>query len=193
MPPDVAARAVEPFFTTKPVGQGTGLGLSQAYGLVQQSRGVPHIQSVIGEGTCISLSFPMLAKEQRDGASLETNDGNEMALIVDDQPDVLDIAVEQFKSMGYDVFSANSGAEALAILRRMPTIDVLFSDVMMPGMNGYELGREALLINPDIKVLLVSGYAAPELAPQFGDTSQFQLLAKPYRMSEVIKKLRQAS
>ena len=193
MPADVVARAVEPFFTTKPVGQGTGLGLSQAYGLVQQSGGALHIESEIGEGTCISLYFPMLNQEDGGGASLETNDGNDRALIVDDQPDVLDIAVEQFKSLGYDVYSANSGAEALAILRRTPNIDVLFSDVLMPGMNGYELAREALTINPDIKVLLVSGYAAPELAPQFGDTSQFQLLAKPYRMSEVIKKLRQAS
>ncbi|WLI91441.1 PAS domain S-box protein [Massilia sp. R2A-15] len=190
MPADVVARAVEPFFTTKPVGKGTGLGLSQAYGLVQQSGGVLHIHSETGHGTCISLYFPLLEQDGA-GASLETNNGNDKALIVDDQPEVLGIAVEQFKSLGYDVFSANSGTEALAILRRMPDIDVLFSDVVMPGMNGYELGREALLINPDIQVLLVSGYARPELAPQFGDTSKFQLLVKPYRMSEVIKKLRQ--
>jgi PAS domain S-box-containing protein len=191
MPADVVARAVEPFFTTKPVGQGTGLGLSQAYGLAQQSGGTLHIQSDIGKGSCVSLYFPMRQSDDV-GASLETNDGNDKALIVDDQPEVLDIAVEQFKSLGYDVFSANSATEALAILRRIPDIDVLFSDVVMPGMNGYELGREALQINPELQILLVSGYAAPELAPKFGDSSKFQVLAKPYRMSEVIKKLRQA-
>lgn len=193
MPADVLARAVDPFFTTKPVGKGTGLGLSQAYGLVQQSGGELGIQSEAGKGTCVSLYFPMVQSADLDGgASLETNSGNEKALIVDDQPEVLAIAVEQFKSLGYDVFSANSGAEALAILRRIPDIEVLFSDVVMPGMNGYELGREALALRPDLKILLVSGYAAPELANQIADISKFQLLPKPYRMAEIIKKLRQA-
>lgn len=193
MPADVLARAVDPFFTTKPVGKGTGLGLSQAYGLMQQSGGELRIHSEAGKGTCVSLYFPMVQSADLDGgASLETNSGNEKALIVDDQPEVLAIAVEQFKSLGYDVFSANSGAEALAILRRIPDIEVLFSDVVMPGMNGYELGREALALRPDLKILLVSGYAAPELANQIADISKFQLLPKPYRMAEIIKKLRQA-
>ncbi|QYF93986.1 PAS domain S-box protein [Massilia sp. PAMC28688] len=193
MDPEVRARAVEPFFTTKPVGKGTGLGLSQAYGLVQQSGGALQIASEAGEGTCISMYFPMLVMgEGEEGASAETNSGNDKALIVDDQPEVLDIAVELFKSMGYDVFSANSGAEALAILRRMPDIDVMLSDVVMPGMNGYELGMEALKLRPELKILLVSGYAAPELASRITDISRFQLIGKPYRMAEILKKLRQA-
>ena len=194
MPAEVMARAVEPFFTTKPVGKGTGLGLSQAYGLVQQSGGALQIDSTPGQGTCISMYFPIVSgADGAEGAPLDTNSGNDKALIVDDQPEVLDIAVELFKSIGYDVFSANSGLEALAILRRMPDIDVLMSDVVMPGMNGYELGMEAIRLNPALKILLVSGYAAPELATQIADISKFQLIGKPYRMAEILKKLRQAS
>jgi PAS domain S-box-containing protein len=194
MSPEVLSRAVEPFFTTKPLGKGTGLGLSQAYGLVQQSGGGVQLESMPGNGTTISLYFPRIAaSEGEEGASVETNSGNDKALVVDDQPDVLEIAVELFKNMGYDVLSANSGMEALSILKRMPNIDVLFSDVVMPGMNGAELGREALNINPAITVLLATGYAEPELASQIAEANQFPLIKKPYRMAEIIKKLRQAT
>jgi PAS domain S-box-containing protein len=193
MSPGVAARAIEPFFTTKPIGKGTGLGLSQAYGMVQQSGGTFQIDSEIGIGTVVTMSFPVVAGAPGGGASVDTNSGNDKALLVDDQPDVLEIAVELFKTLGYDVMSANSGEEALAILRRTPSIDVLLSDVLMPGMNGYELGLHALELHPEIKVLLVSGYAEPELRVQIADIAKFQLLTKPYRLADIVKKLRQAS
>jgi PAS domain S-box-containing protein len=193
MSPEVLSRAVEPFFTTKPLGKGTGLGLSQAYGLVQQSGGGVHLESKPNQGTTISLYFPRIVGSDEDGASVETNYGNDKALVVDDQPDVLEIAVELFRNMGYDVLSANSGAEALAILQRTPSIDVLFSDVVMPDMNGAELGQEARNIQPGITVLLATGYAEPELADQIAEVDKFPLIKKPYRMAEIIKKLRQAA
>jgi PAS domain S-box-containing protein len=192
MSPEVLSRAVEPFFTTKPLGKGTGVGLSQAYGLVQQSGGGVHLESTPNQGTTISLYFPRIKAGDEDGASVETNYGNDKALVVDDQPDVLEIAVELFRNMGYDVLSANSGAEALSILQRTPSIDILFSDVVMPGMNGAELGQEALKIQPGITVLLATGYAEPELADQIAEVDKFPLIKKPYRMAEIIKKLRQA-
>jgi PAS domain S-box-containing protein len=193
MSPAVAARAIEPFFTTKPVGKGTGLGLSQAYGLVQQSGGAFHIDSEAGIGTTITMYFPALvAREGQVGASTDPNAGNDKALVVDDQPEVLEIAVALFKSLGYDVLSANSGEEALAILRRTGAIDVLVSDVVMPGMSGYDLGLEAMQLHPALKILLVSGYAEPELQTRIADTARFQLLTKPYRLADVLKKLRQA-
>lgn len=92
--------------------------------------------------------------------------------------------------MGYDVLSANNGEQALDILKRTPSIDVLFSDVVMPGISGIELGKQARSINPRIKVILASGYAAPALQAQDSAIREFELLTKPYRMAEVIKKLR---
>ncbi|TCS39315.1 PAS domain S-box-containing protein [Paucimonas lemoignei] len=190
MPPDVAARAIEPFFTTKPVGKGTGLGLSQVFGLVQQSGGDLQIDSAIGKGTTVSFFLPVIALE--DGEDMDAGKAvvSEKALVVDDQPDVLEVAVELFRAMGYDVLSANNGEQALDILKRTPSIDVLFSDVIMPGISGIELGKQARTINPDIKVILASGYAAPALQAQNDDLGDFELLTKPYRMAEVMKKLR---
>src|SRR5690606_22504740 len=135
MPPEVIKNAIDPFFTTKPVGQGTGLGLSQVFGLMQQSKGNIEIHSTPGEGTCISLYLPALQEDED-----VTPDPPERALIVDDEPDVLAMAVELFQTLGYEVLSANNGKDALNILERDPEIDLLFSDVVMPGMNGVELG-----------------------------------------------------
>ncbi|TFW02018.1 PAS domain-containing sensor histidine kinase [Oxalobacteraceae bacterium OM1] len=192
MPPDVVKRAVEPFFTTKPIGKGTGMGLSQVYGLVQQSGGELHIESTVGEGTAISLYLPALADAAGDDAGYRGSDTREKALVVDDQPDVLDMAVELFRNLGYEVFSANNGRDALEILQRTPDIDVLFSDVAMPEMNGIQLGRKARELAPTLKVLLASGYPAPVLRAENADIDSFQLIVKPYRISEVMRKLRAA-
>jgi PAS domain S-box-containing protein len=190
MTPDVVKRAIEPFFTTKPIGKGTGLGLSQAYGLAQQSGGDLTIQSELGRGTTISLYLPALADETVDGALKYAAD--DKALVVDDQPDVLDMAVELFRSLGYEVLSANNGQDALEILKRTPDIGVLFSDVVMPGMNGIELGRQARNLAPAIKVVLASGYATPALDMDESGLEDFQFITKPYRLAEIIKRLRTA-
>jgi PAS domain S-box-containing protein len=188
MPPDVIARAIEPFFTTKEVGTGTGLGLSQVYGLVQQSNGGMQIESTPGTGTTVALYFPAL--EGEDAAATAPGDANEKVLLVDDQPDVLEMAVNLFSSLGYDVLSANNAEQALEILRRTPDIAILFSDVVMPGMSGTQLAKAALLHIPTLKVILASGYVGSSLAKEDTDLEQFQLIAKPYRLSDIIKKLK---
>ncbi|WP_229477056.1 hybrid sensor histidine kinase/response regulator [Massilia rubra] len=188
MPPEVAARALEPFFTTKPVGKGTGLGLSQVYGLMQQSGGHVAIASTPGEGTCISLYFPAEAGE--DGVEPAAS-GLDKALIVDDQPDVLDMTVAIFQSLGYEAIAANSGAEAIGLLEQHRDIKVLFTDVVMPDMNGVALAQAARQLLPHINILLTSGYMGAALREQFGvGLAQFDLVTKPYRLADVAKRLR---
>ncbi len=187
MSADIIARAVEPFFTTKAVGKGTGLGLSHVYGLMHQSGGDLAIVSTPGAGTSVSLYFPALASFAEE-SPIDT--GREKALIVDDQTDVLELAVELFRTLGYDVLSANNGADALAILQRTSGIDVLFSDVMMPGMSGIELGKEARRLYPDMKIILASGYATTALKEFEGDAPEFPMLTKPYSMAQILRKLR---
>jgi CheY-like chemotaxis protein len=186
---DTASRAIEPFFTTKPVGQGTGLGLSQAYGLAQQSGGDLQIESAPGEGATVSLYFPALAEE--GVATVAKAEVCDKALVVDDQEDVLNMAVELFRSLGYDVVAANNGLDALDILKRSPDIDVLFSDVVMPGISGLELAREARTLAPRMKIILASGYAA--LDAEDATMDQFDFITKPYTMSQILKQLRVSS
>jgi PAS domain S-box-containing protein len=189
MPPEVAARAVEPFFTTKEIGKGTGMGLSQVYGAIKQFNGDLTIETTVGKGTTISLFIP--AQDDKEGDELaEASSGNEKALVVDDQPDVLDLAIELFRTMGYDVLSANNGQDALDVLERTPGVDVLFSDIVMPGMSGIELGQKARELVPDIKVILVSGYAESVTKTRTDWLEDFKFIRKPYRMSEIVKMLR---
>ncbi|MEO6823786.1 MAG: PAS domain S-box protein [Nitrosospira sp.] len=192
MPPEVAKRATEPFFTTKEVGKGTGMGLSQVYGTIKQFGGDMTIETEMGKGTAISFFLPAQECDADEPLEAEAAPGNEKALVVDDQPDVLNVAIELFRSMGYDVLSANNGADALEILQRTPDIDVLFSDVVMPGMSGIDLGRKARSLIPDIKVVLASGYAASVPTKGNSGTEDFKFIQKPYRMSEIVKMLRMA-
>jgi PAS domain S-box-containing protein len=191
MPDDVAKRAVEPFFTTKEVGKGSGLGLSQVYGLMQQAGGELAIASTVGTGTRITLRFPAAARD--DAGSAADINLAEKVLIVDDQADVLDMATHLFDSLGYQVLAANNGQEALDTLRRHPDIAILFSDVVMPGMSGIELAKSAVQYQPSLKVILASGYVSATLQEDHPDLDQFQLIAKPYRLSDVIRKLKLVS
>ncbi|WP_426210774.1 PAS domain S-box protein [Massilia sp. TWP1-3-3] len=187
MSADVISHAVEPFFTTKPIGKGTGLGLSHVYGLMHQSGGDLAITSTPGAGTSVALYFPALAADAEESSG---DTGREKALVVDDQIDVLDMAVELFRTLGYDVLSANNGAEALAILQRTSGIDVLFSDVVMPGMSGIELGAQARRLYPDMKIILASGYATAALKELDGEAPQFPIITKPYSMAQILRQLR---
>jgi len=189
IPPDIVARVIEPFFTTKPVGEGTGLGLSQVYGLVQESRGELKIDSIPGECTTISMYLPAhsLAPEPDPDRDRPRRVGR--ALIVDDQPEVLSATVQLFRIMEFDVLSASSGSDALRILQRRPDIDLLFTDVIMPGMNGVSLAIEARKINSDIEVLLASGYPGEALVNQGHDAASFTLIRKPYSLLELVQNL----
>ncbi|MET0529768.1 MAG: PAS domain S-box protein [Microvirga sp.] len=196
MTPEVAARVFEPFFTTKEVGKGTGLGLSQVYGFITQSGGHIDVESVPGLGTTITMLLP--AHEGGEGATEDESsdephvvrDTAGTVLIVEDEPAVLEVASEIFDSLGYDVLTATDAIVALDVLARESSIDVLFSDVIMPnGMNGVELSRKAREMRPGIKVLLASGYPMSTLPSEgFGEGVSF--ISKPYRWTELADKLR---
>lgn len=187
MTPEVQARVLEPFFTTKPIGKGTGLGLSQVYGLMQQTGGFLDIQSTVGVGTCIAMVF---RAEAPCAAGTLDAQALDKVLIVDDQPDVLDMAMTLFDSLGYETLAANSGAEALRLLAHNPDIKVLFSDVVMPGMNGVALATVAKDMHPGLKIILASGYMGVALRDEIGDSlSAFDVIAKPYRLSDLVKRL----
>jgi CheY-like chemotaxis protein len=194
MPPEVAARAFEPFFTTKEIGKGTGLGLSQVYGFITQSGGDVLLDSDVGTGTTVAIYLPAMAGAT-DDADTETETDADAAtdtvLIVEDEPDVMEVAAELFRSIGYEVLTAGNGHDAIDILKRRSDIDVLFTDVMMPnGMSGIELAHFARKHCPDVKVILASGYPLPALKAQHGNLDDFAFMSKPYRLSELAKKLR---
>jgi len=189
MPADVAARAFEPFFTTKEVGKGTGLGLSQVYGFIKQSGGDVVIDSRPGEGTAVSIWLPAVAESVHEPHPATT----ERVLIVEDEPDLMDIAASLFASMGYEVLTAANGHEAIDVLERN-AVDILFTDVVMPdGMNGIELASYTRRNYPETKIMLVSGYPLPALAQRHGDElGEFAFVNKPYRLADLAKTLRTA-
>jgi len=188
MTPDTIARAFEPFFTTKEVGKGTGLGLSQVYGFIKQSGGEITIDSTVGEGTSIVIWLPAVTSHAHDVPEVET----ETVLIVEDEPDLLDVASSLFLSMGYEVMTAASGSDALVLLASRD-IDILFTDVVMPnGMNGVELAAYTRANHPHVKVLLASGYPQPALKLDRQRLGEFGFVSKPYRLSDLARSLRSA-
>ena len=182
MAEDVMARAVEPFYTTKGPGKGTGLGLSQVYGLVQQSSGDLQIRSKPGVGTTVSMLFPALPTEEGLDAAAEES---ERVLVVDDQPEVLEMVAEIFRSLGFEVLTAGDGRSALDLLNRAGPVRWLFSDIVMPGMSGIELANQVRTRFPEMKIVLASGYTSSHGAP-----TDFEFLPKPFSMADVARKLR---
>jgi signal transduction histidine kinase len=182
-------RAVEPFFTTKDVGAGTGLGLSQVYGFSQQSGGSLKIASKVGEGTTVRILLPL----ERSLPAATTNNGDECMhaasrtiLLVEDEQPVRLIAAEILKDAGYTVIEAANGPDAIKLVENNEKIDILVSDVSMPqGMSGVELARAARALLPQLPVLLTSGYA--EVLSR--DDHGFPLLPKPYAATELIQRL----
>jgi CheY-like chemotaxis protein len=161
MDSEVAARALEPFFTTKAVGKGSGLGLPSVYGFAEQSGGGVTIDSEPGEGTCVSIYLPQSSEKASVAAPLvavETIGRQEMVLLVEDDPDVRDYARAVLENLNYRVIEAADCDEALSVLRGPHLLDLLFSDVILPGeMDGRAIAREGLKIRPDLKVILTSG------------------------------------
>jgi PAS domain S-box-containing protein len=189
MSAETRMRAVEPFFTTKGVGKGTGLGLSQVYGLAQQCQGALTLDSTLGQGTTVALYFPAL-KPQADAPAAAAVASAEKVLLVDDQPDVLETAIALFGHLGYEVLSANNAEQALETLRLNPDIAILFSDVVMSGMSGVDLAKIVRQEAPQVKIVLASGYVATALQGTTPEIDNFELIAKPYRLSDLIKILR---
>ncbi|WP_413018463.1 PAS domain S-box protein [Noviherbaspirillum sp. 1P10PC] len=191
---EVVARAVEPFFTTKPVGKGTGLGLSQVYGFAQQSHGGMTLYSEVGKGTTIALYLPVVAVPDNEGDLLYgVRSANKTALVVDQECDALRRAVSLIEEMGYEVLEASSGAEALEIIRHMPNISVLFTEVAMPSMSGIKLGLEVRRLIRDVHIVLVSSHPNDALSrSENEDGYNFPVIYKPYRMGDIAKQLRLA-
>jgi PAS domain S-box-containing protein len=186
----------EPFFTTKLQGQGTGLGLSMVFGFCQRSKGLIKVYSEPGIGTTFRLYLPRLKAGEQE---LETNSiegevlpkGSETILVVDDEEELLELIQFSLESQGYKVVTAVNGKQALEHLRIEPNIDLLFSDVVMPGgMNGYELAEQASVINTNLKVLLTSGFTQKGLAVNGQARFDANLLSKPYTQAEVVLKVR---
>jgi PAS domain S-box-containing protein len=186
MDAETVARAFEPFYTTKEVGKGTGLGLSQVYGFIKQSGGEITIRSKPGEGSTIAIYLP--ADNSRDHEYHKAD--TETVLIVEDEPDLLDVASALFMSMGYEVVTAVSGQDAMNVLAARE-VDILFTDVVMPnGVNGIELAAHTREHYPHIKVILASGYPQPALKLDRNKLGEFAFVSKPYRLSDLARSLR---
>lgn len=182
----VIERVFEPFFTTKEIGKGTGLGLSQVQGFIVQSGGHVGIDSTLGKGTTVHLTLPAIAVgDQRDSGP----EASELVIIVEDEAELATLAGTLFESLGYQTAIAHTGADALRLLAQNPNADVLFTDVMMPGMSGIELARQARDLYPDMKIILASGYPVPAVRTH-GSIDEFDIVTKPYRLPEIVKRLR---
>ncbi len=183
----VRQRAVEPFFSTKPPGLGSGLGLSQVHGFARQSAGGLEIESRENEGTIVRLLLPRASVQPKPADAVLARD-RPAILLVEDDPEVREIATEALEGSGYQVFAAEDAHQALSILQRGVPIDALFTDVVMPhGVDGVELANQARALRPDLPVLLASGYARETLRTLDAAHEDTPFIAKPYRMAELQK------
>jgi len=192
MTPEVRERVFEPFFTTKEIGHGSGLGLSQIYGFVQQSEGHVRIDSHLGVGSRFEILLPMSAEPVQAPEPKPPLDemvgGSERILVAEDDPAVLRMTVDLLEGLGYRVASAANADQALAILREDPEIDLLFSDVVMPGgTSGIALARTAQRERPELKILLTSGFIGDKGLMGGAD---HPILDKPYAAPVLAAKLR---
>uniref|UniRef100_UPI00358F653C response regulator n=1 Tax=Cupriavidus taiwanensis TaxID=164546 RepID=UPI00358F653C len=194
MPPEVQERAFEPFFTTKPEGQGTGLGLSMVYGFIRQSDGHVKISSKPGRGTTVTLFLPRVLQDEDPDIDLDAGPargGSETVLVVEDDEDVRATVVEMLASLGYHVLRARDAHSALAVVERGAPVDLLFSDVVMPGpLRSTELARKLRERLPDVGVLFTSGYADSAIVHDGRLDAGIELLSKPYTHEALARKVR---
>jgi signal transduction histidine kinase/ActR/RegA family two-component response regulator len=194
------AQVFEPFFTTKEFGKGSGLGLSQVYGFARAAGGMVEITSALGQGTTVEIWLPRAESQQAGGtvggsaaSSLRRAEQGETVLAVEDEPAVLAAVVENLTDLGYRVFPARDAAEALERLRGGERVDILFSDVVMPGgMNGVQLAVEARRLQPGLRVVLTSGYTDEALTGEHSVPGDVPILTKPYRREELAERLKSA-
>jgi signal transduction histidine kinase/CheY-like chemotaxis protein len=195
MPPEVVARAFEPFFTTKREGEGTGLGLSMAYGFVKQSHGHIRIYSEVGSGTTIKIYLPRSMQPEVELPNLRNAPvvgGSETILVVEDDLAVQATVVDILRGLGYHVLKASDGQGALTILQSGVPVDLLFTDVVMPGpVRSIEVARQAKQMLPKIEVLFTSGYTQNAIVHGGRLDPGVELISKPYRRDELARKIRQ--
>ncbi|WP_022681602.1 PAS domain S-box protein [Sphingobium bisphenolivorans] len=195
MPKDVLGRVFEPFFTTKEIGRGTGLGLSQVYGFVKQSGGHVNVYSEEGLGTTVKLYLPRYTGEaigepDRESGVAQRSSGGEVILVVEDDEDVRSYSAECLRDLGYQVAEAVDGAAALRLLEQPNMrVDLLFTDVVMPGMSGKDLCAAARALRPDLKVLYTSGYTRDSIVHGGRLDPGVELLPKPFSFEALAERV----
>jgi PAS domain S-box-containing protein len=199
MTPEIIAKAFDPFFTTKPTGQGTGLGLSMVYGFVKQSDGHVRIYSEAGQGTTFKIYLPRYrGRTDEAEAGMDTNasdefraEAGETVLVVDDEPTVRMLVMETLEELGYDAIEANDGPAGLTVLQSEARVDLLVTDVGLPGLNGRQLADAARVTRPGLKVLFMTGYAHNAAIGQ-GTALEpgMEIMTKPFALDDLAKKIR---
>jgi signal transduction histidine kinase/CheY-like chemotaxis protein len=196
MAPEVVERAFEPFFSTKGAGRGTGLGLSQVFGFVKQSKGHVKIYSEPGEGTTVKIYLPRYIGEaspfEAEGPSSEISSGrlDEIVLVVEDDPIVKRMSIEALRELGYTVIHAQTPAEALQKFAAHPQIALLFSDIIMPEMTGRELAERLSALRPGLKVLFTTGYTQNAIVHNGIVDRGTAFLPKPFTLDQLARKVR---
>ncbi|WNV07110.1 PAS domain-containing protein [Tardiphaga sp. 709] len=195
MSPEVVARAFDPFFTTKPIGQGTGLGLSMIYGFARQSNGHVSIDSRLGIGTAVKLYLP---RHEGDAATQDADPlkddqrvaAGETLLVVEDEPVVRSVIVDMLQDEGYRVLEAVDGPSGLRVLRETPNIDLLVTDIGLPGMNGRQLADQAREARPDLKILFITGYSESVVMAKGFLLPGMEMITKPFDLDHFLQRIR---
>jgi len=198
MEANVAAHAFAPFFTTKPLGQGTGLGLSMIYGFARQSGGQIRIYSEVGKGTTMCLYLPRHDDDPNfnDAANFpeasESFGDGEVVLVIDDEPSIRMLITDVLSDTGYSVLEASDGPAGLRVLQSAARIDLLITDVGLPGgMNGRQVADAARSLRPDLRVLFITGYAENALMGNGHLEKGMHVLAKPFEVERLAIKIRE--
>ena len=197
MPADVIAKAFDPFFTTKEVGKGTGLGLSQTYGFVKQSGGHVKIYSELGHGTTVRVYLPrfmgveQMLTDKKPASNLPLGEKQELVLVVEDEEAVRQFSVDALNELGYRVLEANGAAAALRLLDGHPEIDLMFTDVVMPDVNGRKLADHAHQRRPGLKILFTTGYTRNAVVHNGVLDAGVAMISKPFTIGELAAKVRE--
>jgi PAS domain S-box-containing protein len=196
MSPAVRARAFDPFFTTKPLGQGTGLGLSMVYGFARQSEGHVHIDSALGRGTTVKLYLPRHRGAVEDaGAASSAADprraeDGETVLVIEDEASVRELVIDVLNDLGYRALEAGDGPSGLKILQSLDRIDLLVTDVGLPGMNGRQVAEAAREHRPDLKILFITGYAENTAMANGFLAPGMEMVTKPFAIDALASRIR---
>jgi PAS domain S-box-containing protein len=197
MTPAVRARAFDPFFTTKPIGQGTGLGLSMIYGFARQSEGHVRIYSEVGQGTTVKLYLPRYRGAVEEVAAAATADAaskaqtGETVLVIEDEASVRELVIEVLHDLGYRALEAGDGPSGLRILQSSERIDLLVSDIGLPGMNGRQVADAAREQRPDLKVLFITGYAENAAMANGFLAPGMEMVTKPFAVDALAARIRE--
>ncbi|GEO14808.1 PAS domain-containing protein [Microvirga aerophila] len=196
MPADIVAQAFDPFFTTKPLGEGTGLGLSMVYGFAKQSEGHVRIYSEVGKGTTVNVYLPRYHGELDDQdvpsglRQAHRAEAGETVLVVEDEPVVRGLILEVLGDLGYRALEADDGPSGLSVLESKQRIDLLVTDVGLPGLNGRQLADHARLLRPNLRVLFITGYAEKAAISSGFLEAGMEMITKPFAVDDLASRIR---